>query len=285
MNTALQIRPLSAHIGAEISGIDLGRELDAETIAALHAAWLEHVVLVFRGQQMGEPEQRRFAACFGTVGERARPAGRRPEGMDYDGAFMLVGNIRDENGNYAGSLPDGELWFHHDMSYVAEPHKATVLYAIDIPSTGGNTKYADMYKAYDNVPEELKQKLAGRKALQVYDFAMTGRVDIDKGIDGIKHQWQPVFVRHPETGRTALYVSRLMTAQIEGLERAESDAILEQLFDISEDPSIVYEHVWTPGDLLMWDNRCSIHARTDFPTGERRLLRRCTVEGGAAIAA
>ncbi len=282
---SLTITPTSAALGAEIAGIDLGREMDAETVAALHAAWLENIVLIFRGQTMGEPEQRRFAACFGTVGERARPVGRRPEGADYDGAFMLVGNIRDENGEYAGSLPDGELWFHHDMSYVAEPHKATILYAIDVPRTGGNTKFNDMYKAYDNLPDALRQKLADRKALQVYDYAMTGRVDIDKGIDGIRHEWQPVFVRHPETGRTALYVSRLMTAKIEGLERAESDAILEQLFDITEDASIVYEHVWSPGDLLMWDNRCSIHARTDFPPEERRLLRRCTVEGSATIPA
>jgi len=282
---SLTITPTTAALGAEVGGIDLGRPLDDETVAALYAAWLEHIVLIFRGQRLGEPEQRRFAACFGRVGERARPAERRPEGQDYDGAFMLVGNIRDENGEYAGSLPDGELWFHHDMSYVAEPHKATILYAIDIPSIGGNTRYGNMYRAYDNVPDDLKRRLAGRKALQVYDYATVGRVDIDKGIDGIKHQWQPIFVRHPETGRNALYVSRLMTAQIEGLERDESDAILQQLFDISEDPSIVYEHVWTPGDLLMWDNRCSIHARTDFPASERRLLRRCTVEGSATIAA
>ncbi len=282
---ALTVTPTTAALGAEVTGIDLRRELDRQTADAIHAAWLEHIVLVFPGQEIGEPEQRRFAACFGKVGERARPLARRPEGADYDGAFMLVGNIRDEAGEYAGSLPDGELWFHHDMSYVEEPHKATILYAIDIPSVGGNTKYANMYTAYDNVPQALKEKLAGRRALQVYDYAMTEKVDIDKGLDGIKHRWQPVFVNHPETGRTALYVSRLMTAEIEGFTRSESDAVLDQLFEITEHPSIIYEHVWTPGDIAMWDNRCSIHARTDFPPAERRLLRRCTVEGGPTIAA
>lgn len=282
---ALQTRPLSAALGAEIADIDLSRELDRDTVDAIHAAWLEHIVLIFPGQQLTEPDQRRFAACFGAVGERARPVARRAEGADYDGAFMLIGNIRDDDGAYAGSLPDGELWFHHDMSYVPEPHKATILYAIDIPATGGNTKYTNMYTAYDNVPTALKQKLAGRRALQVYDFAMTEKVDIDKGIEGIRHQWQPIFVTHPETGRTALYVSRLMTAEIEGLTRGDGDAILDQLFDISEDPSVVYEHVWTPGDVAMWDNRCSIHARTDFPASERRLLRRCTVEGSPTVPA
>lgn len=282
---ALQTRPLSAALGAEIAGIDLSRELDRDTADAIHAAWLEHIVLIFPGQELGEPDQRRFAACFGAVGDRARPVARRAEGADYDGAFMLIGNIRDDAGAYAGSLPDGELWFHHDMSYVPEPHKATILYAIDIPATGGNTKYANQYMAYDNVPTALKQKLAGRRALQVYDYTMTEKVDIDKGIEGIKHQWQPIFVTHPETGRTALYVSRLMTAEIEGLTRSEGDAILDELFDISEDPSVVYEHVWTPGDVAMWDNRCSIHARTDFPASERRLLRRCTLEGGPTVPA
>jgi len=282
---ALRIRPLSAALGAEIAALDISRELDRDTADAIHAAWLEHIVLIFPGQELAEPDQRRFAACFGTLGTRARPVARRPEGADYDGAFMLVGNIRDDDGAYAASLPDGELWFHHDMSYVEEPHKATILYAIDIPATGGNTMFANQYLAYDNVPKALKQKLAGRRALQVYDYTMTEKVDIDKGLDGIKHQWQPIFVTHPETGRPALFVSRLMSALIEGLDRAESDAALEQLFEISEDPAVIYEHVWRPGDLLMWDNRCSIHARTDFPATERRLLRRCTVEGGPMVAA
>ena len=282
---ALRTRPLSAALGAEIAGIDLSRELDRDTADAIHAAWLEHIVLIFPGQQLGESDQRRFAACFGAVGARARPVARRPEGADYDGAFMLIGNIRDDDGAYAGSLPDGELWFHHDMSYVPEPHKATILYAIHIPSTGGNTKFANMYKAYDNVPQDLKDRLAGRQVLQIYDFAMTEKVDIDTDTAGIKQQWQPVFVSHPETGRPALFVSRLMSALIEGLDRAESDALLEQLFEISEDPAVIYEHVWRPGDLLMWDNRCSIHARTDFPATERRLLRRCTVVGGPLAAA
>ena len=282
---SVSVTPVSSALGAEISGVDLRRELDAGTAATIPAAWLDHIVLFFRGQDLSEQDQRRFAACFGTIGERARPIEKRPEGADYDGAFMLVGNIRDEAGEYAGSLPDGELWFHHDMSYMAEPHKATILYGIDLPSQGGNTRFANMYRAYDNLPQLLKQTLAGRKALQVYDYAMIGRVDIDKQIANIKHQWQPIFVRHPETGRTALYVSRLMTAQIEGLTRTESDAILEDLFDYSEDPAVVYEHVWRPGDLLMWDNRCSIHGRTDFSPTERRLLRRCTVEGGPTVAA
>jgi taurine dioxygenase len=282
---SLTVTPLSPAFGAGIGGIDFRQPPSPETIRQLNQAWLDHSVLVFRDQQMEEEDQRRFAACFGTVGERARPVARRPEGAEYDGSFMLISNDRNAAGEPIGSLPDGELWFHHDMSYVPEPHKATILYAIHIPATGGNTKFANMYKAYDNVPRDLKDRLAGRRVLQIYDFAMIEKVDIDADTAGIKQQWQPIFVSHPETGRPALFVSRLMSALIEGLDRAESDAALEQLFEISEDPAVIYEHVWQPGDLLMWDNRCSIHARTDFPATERRLLRRCTVEGGPMVAA
>lgn len=282
---SLSIRSLSPAGGAEIVGAVLRDPPDDAAIAAIEAAWHEHVVIVARDQELDEAQQLAFAARFGKVGSRTRPKERRAEIDDYDGAVMLVTNQRDEAGRFIGSIPEGELWFHHDMSYKPEPHKATMLHAIAIPSTGGNTRIANMYKAYDNVPVALKRKLAGRRVLQAYDFAFTEAVNIDDGLDRLQHCWQPVFVRHPATGRTALYVSRLMSALIEGLPRSESDAILAELFDIAEDPAIIYEHVWRKGDLVMWDNRCSIHARTDFPPEELRLLRRCTVEGGPMIAA
>ena len=114
---------------------------------------------------------------------------------------------------------------------------------------------------------------------------MLEKVDLDEDLKNIQHQWQPIFVKHPETGKTALYVSRLISMAIEDLERKESNQILSQLIEIAEDSSLVYEHVWQEGDLTMWDNRCSTHARTDFPPEERRLLRRCTIEGGEMIAA
>ena len=117
------------------------------------------------------------------------------------------------------------------------------------------------------------------------NLAAVVRVDPEDGLDGIAHQWQPIFVKHSETGRPALYVSHLISSQIEGMDRDESEVVLEKLIAIAEDPALVYEHVWRDGDLVMWDNRCSTHARTDFPAGETRLLRRCTLEGGPMIAA
>jgi taurine dioxygenase len=282
----LTITPFDAPIGAEVTGIDLRNALDKSTVDKIYQAWLNHLVLIFRGQSLSKDEQVAFANQFGDVGIRATPKDVQNEVTNgYDGSIMLVTNQRDEKGNYIGSLQDGEMWFHHDMSYRPEPHKATLLHALELPSTGGNTKFANQYLAYENTPYNIKERLRGRKVLQAYNFTMLEKVDLEEGLDDIQHQWQPIFIKHPETGKTALYVSRLISAVIENLPRKESDDILGQLIEIAEDPAVVYEHVWQPGDLAMWDNRCSTHARTDFPATEARMLRRCTLEGAPMIGA
>jgi taurine dioxygenase len=282
----LTITPFDAPIGAEVTGIDLRNTLDKSTVDEIYQAWLDHLILIFRDQSLSKDQQVAFANQFGDVGIRATPKDVQNEVANgYDGSIMLVTNQRDEKGNYIGSLQDGEMWFHHDMSYRPEPHKATLLHALELPSKGGNTKFANQYLAYENIPDDIKARLRGRKVLQAYNFTMLEKVDLEEGLDDIQHQWQPIFVKHPETGKTALYVSRLISAMIEGLPREESDDILGQLIEIAEDPAVVYEHVWQAGDLAMWDNRCSTHARTDFPAEETRLLRRCTLEGAPMIAA
>jgi taurine dioxygenase len=282
----LTITPFDAPIGAEVTGVDLRNAFDKSIVDEIYHAWLDHLVLIFRGQSLSKDEQVAFANQFGDVGIRATPKDVQNEVANgYDGSIMLVTNQRDEKGNYIGSLQDGEMWFHHDMSYRPEPHKATLLHALKLPSTGGNTKFANQYLAYENIPDDIKERIRGRKVLQAYNFTMLEKVNLEEGLDDIQHQWQPIFIKHPETGKTALYVSRLISAMIENLPREESDDILGQLIEIAEDRAIVYEHVWQPGDLAMWDNRCSTHARTDFPAEEARLLRRCTLEGAPMVGA
>ena len=275
---SIDITPLSRALGAEIRGLDLKQPLKASTIAEVEDAWHEHIVLVFRDQDLDEDAQLRFARQFGTLGERARPAERRAEGADYYSAIMLVSNVR-ENGVPIGSLRDGELWFHHDMSYTEAPYKGTMLYGIEIPSIGGNTKFANMYKAYDKLSEATRDRIRGMRALHIYDFALREKVDIAGDISGYKHKVQPIAVPHPVTGRKALYVNPLITARVEDASPDEGDALLDELFEFTEQPELIYEHVWRPGDLVLWDNWCSCHARTDFPETERRLLRRCTILG------
>ncbi len=286
---AFTVHKLHPHTGAEIRGLDISQPFDAETVAGLRQAWLDNLVLVFRGQSLDKYQQRRFVEYWGEVGSRANklPAKnpRKMDGPDYDSEEMFISNIRQE-GKPIGVLPDGELWFHHDMCYSERPNRASFLFSIEVPSVGGNTKFANMYQAYDNLPQRLKDRIEGRRVLQVFDEVQDSRLDLSQyRLEDLKHWNQPIVLRHPETGRRALYVNRLMSHIVEGLDQSESDALLDELYEYTEDPALVYEHVWKPGDLLMWDNLCSIHARTDFPKEERRLMRRMTIGGQAVIPA
>ncbi len=278
---SISVEKLSDACGALISGVDLHQKLSGGDREVIEAAFHEHVVIVFRNQQFSEKDQVFFAKQFGALGERKKsPNGSTPGGK-YDTPFMLVTNIKDKKtGEPIGSFGDGEMWFHHDTSYYPNPHKATLLYAVTIPSWGGETCFANMYKAYDNIPRNLRSRLEGRKVLQLHDYKRRERIDIYKtDISGMLKYEQPLFVTHPVTGRKALYISRLMSAKIEGLEPQENEEVLEQLFTLSEDPSIVFEHKWCEGDLVMWDNYASIHKRKNFPRQEPRLMRRLTLEG------
>ena len=277
----ISVVPMKAALGAEVKGVDLTRPLDDATVNAIRDAFDQNIVLVFRDQNLTEEDQLRAAGYFGKVAWRKRSPNGRTPGGSYDTPFMLVTNIV-KNGVSLGAFGDGEMWFHHDTSYYPEPHRATLLYAVQLPTWGGNTCFSNMYKAYDNIPRKLRDRLEGRKVLQLHDYKRRERIDVDSvDLSGILHQEQPIFITHPATGKKALYISRLMSARIMGLSKAESEDALNQLFDISEDPAIIYEHEWRLGDLVIWDNWCSIHARKDFPRDQDRLMRRLTIEGQA----
>ena len=171
------------------------------------------------------------------------------------------------------------MYFHFDAAYVGKPQSATLLYSVEVPSIGGNTLFANMYRAYENVPASLKARLQGKTALRVYDYTTIEKPDIATRLSELKHCSHPVFITHPVTKRKALSVSRLMTARINGMDETESSDILEELYTYAEDPRIQYEHLWQRGDFIAWDNLCSAHARSDFSAAERRLLLRGVVEG------
>ncbi len=273
---AIEVVPLTPNIGAEIRGVDLRQALDQETIDAIRRAWLDHVVILIRDQHLHKDDQIRFSGQFGDIGELARPKKFRTSGHDdMPDGMMLISNVR-ENGEPIGALPDGEMMFHHDMMHAEIPHAATLLYAVEIPSHGGNTLFASGYAAYDTLPEEVRAPLEGRKAFHHYNYGSVQKGD-GKGTPAFSDSVHPVFRTHSETGRKAIYVNRLMTEGIVDMPGDESGALLQRLFDHAERPEFIYEHVWRVGDLLMWDNRCSMHARTDFPAGERRLLWRTTI--------
>jgi taurine dioxygenase len=273
----LEAVKLSPHIGAEVKGVDLTRPLDAATVAELNRLWQDNIVLLFRGQVLEQADLLRVTGIFGTVAALARPAAEFPKGYaDLLPNIMLISNIR-EDGVPIGALPDGEMMFHHDMIHAAHPHKGTMLYSREIPSHGGETLFASGYAAYDTLPDDVRARLEGRMARHFYNYGSTIKGD-GRGTKASAASEHPVFRVHEETGRKAVYVNRLMTEEIVGLEQDESDRLLAFLFDHAEKQEFVYEHSWQVGDLLLWDNRCSMHARKDFPDGERRLMWRTTLE-------
>src|SRR5580700_9516843 len=233
---AMSVEPLSPALGAAITGVDLRQPLDDATVKAVNDAFDKYVVVVFRDQDLSEDDQVRAAGYFGKVHVRRRPANGRTPGGEYDTPFMMVTNIV-ENGKSVGAFGDGEMWFHHDTSYYPEPHRATLLYSMQLPTWGGNTCFSNMYKAYENIPRALRDRLEGRNVLQIHDYKRRERIDLGQvDLGSIRHHEQPIFITHPATGRKALYISRLMSARIEGLPPDESEAALNALFDISEDP-------------------------------------------------
>jgi taurine dioxygenase len=171
------------------------------------------------------------------------------------------------------------MHFHTDQCHQERPAMASMLYSLEVPSRGGNTLFANAYMAYETLPEPMKQQLEGRKALNAYDYDNASMRRGTQLRDGIPSCWHPIVRTHPATGRKALYVNRLMTVAIEGMAETEGNALLNALFDHQEQPQFVYEHVWRPHDVLLWDNRCTLHARTDFSAAERRLMRRLTILG------
>jgi taurine dioxygenase len=285
MDPRLTVEPFAHGFGAEVGGIDLGLPVSADTAAALDRALDAHTVLVFRDQDLTEDDQLGLAEIFGGGALRSRPEEKRAETSANARAIGLVTNIR-EDGKPIGSLPDGELWFHFDGCFVAEPYRATLLYAVEVPEEGSNTLFADMCRAFAALDPSMRDMLRGRVCLNYFDHENYARRAVpDPDLARVRHARHPAVIRHPHNGRPVLYVSPLQTARIEGLAAAESEALLSALFAFADRSELIYEHVWRAGDLVIWDNWGSAHARTDFPPDQIRLLRRSIVKGRALAAA
>jgi len=270
----MQVIPLSPALGAEIRGVDASRPLPENTFREIERAWHEHLVIVLRGQSLDEAAQVRFAERFGELSPI-----HTSHHSATNKAVMYVGNRR-QDGRIVGALPLGEMQFHSDQCYQERPAMGTMLYSIEIPAKGGNTLFANAYKAYEALPSHVKEKIQGKKAVQVYDYdgGVTDRQKMVSPETGI-HFAHPVARTHPATRRKALYVNRLMTHHIEGLPAEEGERLLAVLFETLERPEFVYEHRWRVGDLVLWDNRCTLHARRDFDPKASRWLRRVTIKG------
>ena len=276
---SITVTPLSDAIGAAITDVDLSEEVDAETVAAIKQAWLDNIIIVFPGQDITDDEQEIFCRNFGEL-----ELVRTTTSIDKDHpSIMMITNVKDSGKPTA--LEDGDMMFHYDQCYYEKPSMGSTLYAIEIPDEGGNTLFASCIKAYDALSGDWKQRIEGLRALNYYDYARNPTMRPDDVNPDVPQWTHPVVRVHPETGKKAIYVNRLMSILIEGLSAEESDEILNFLFDHIEKPEFVYEHVWTVGDMMMWDNRCSVHARTYFSPKKRRMMRRVTVRDAIPFAA
>ncbi|MDX1483657.1 MAG: TauD/TfdA family dioxygenase [Alphaproteobacteria bacterium] len=280
---AITITALSQVLGARVEGLDLRRTLAAGDFAAVRQALLDHQVLCFPGQRISANDQIAFCELFGAADSDYKLPPQHSE-SEYRKGVMLVSNVR-KDGQPIGNLPDGDMQFHSDGAHRDRPYLATTLYAIRVPSHGGDTLFANLYAAYDALDDDTKARISGLRIHNAYVLDATKR-DEERRSGGVLREAEHPLVRvHPDTGRKALYLNRLMSRRIVGLPRDQGDDLLERLLDHVERPEFIYAHRWTPGDFLIWDNRCVNHARTDFPADEVRLLRRYTIsEKDTAVA-
>jgi taurine dioxygenase len=272
----IEVRRLGPQIGVEVRGVDV-RTLDDAGFAAIYRAWLDHNVLVVPEQTLAIEDFLRYSRRFGLIHPHPSKSTRHP---DHPEITLLGVNKVGADGRLDMAIyRRGAEGWHTDGAYDAEPFKATQLYALAVPRTGGDTFFASMYAAYDALPPRLKERLEGRRGA----FTYGGRRKATALLNAEDRDWTPVFhpiVRtHPETGRRGLYFDPGKILRIEGLEEAESDALIEELTGRMIQPEGEYRHRWRRGDVVIWDNRCSYHkAAGDYPPEEDRIHWRVSIK-------
>jgi taurine dioxygenase len=272
--------PAGAGLAAEVEGIDL-RTIDDGRFRTLHEAWLDNLVLLVRDQTLTDADLIAFSRRFGDLDEAPiQESGQRF--VDGLPELYVVSNVV-ENGEPIGSLGNGEAVWHTDMSYIEQPPKASILYALEVPVTGGDTSFINMYAVYDALPDAMKQRIAGLRVKHDGTYNSGGflrqgvtATDDPRTSPGALH---PLAYTHPETGRVALYLGRRRNAYVDGLALAESEALLDALWAHVERGDFAWTHAWRVGDVVLWDNRCTMHRRDAFDPGARRILHRTQIKG------
>ena len=279
--SSLEIVPSGNELGAEVRGVDLTRISD-EDFAAIERAYFDHLVLLIRGQSLKDPDLIAFGKRFGELEPPGMSIIGKPYLDDYPDV-LVISNLKSEDGTPLGNLGDGEASWHTDMSYRDRPCSTAVLHAWEVPESGGDTSFANQYRAYETLPADLAATVDGR--MMVHDETYNSAGQLRKGFDevtdprdapGARH---PVVRTHPMTGRKCLYLGRRRNGYIEGLDLAESEAALDRLWQHASQPSLTWTHQWQKGDVLVWDNRCVLHRRDAFNPASRRMMHRVQIKG------
>lgn len=269
-------------MGVAAEGVDLNRPLAGETHATLRRALLEGLVLCIRGQSLTPASYLAAMRAFGEPVTQVRQASRHPEVPEI---MILSSEDRDDVGD-GKRLVVGAHW-HSDDSYKAVPCSLTMLYGVEVPESGGDTQFVNMYAAYEDLPEETRRRIAALRVVHKYDSSRKGtriaalRPAEAEQVPDVVH---PLLRTHPETGRKALYMNPNRMEAVVGMDRAESDALLDALIRHATQEKYQYRHKWRRGDILIWDNRCTMHkANADYSEGARRLMHRIIVAGTAPV--
>ncbi len=289
------VRPTGTALAADIEGADLAGALTPETMAAIKQAWGDNLVLRFRGQNLSDDDLLRFSRQFGepdwapVAAAKIKVPGEdryiegTPEGRQY---VMVISNVI-ENGIAIGQLGAYEAIWHTDMSYIAEPPMASALYSLEVPPSGGDTGFCNMYLALETLPADLRRAIDGR--ICIHDASRNSAGELRRGfVDapdasqtvGAEH---PLVRTHPATGRQALFLGRRRNAFISGLPLTESEALLDALWAHATQDKFTWYQQWRVGDLILWDNRCVMHRRDAFDPGTRRVMHRTQVKGDRPV--
>jgi alpha-ketoglutarate-dependent taurine dioxygenase len=285
----LTVRTLHPALGAEVRGVDMRQPLDAATFSELHDIWMQHLVLVFPGQHVTDSEHVAFTRYFGEP-EIFHQKIIRSERVKE---IFRVSNVDEDNNLMPPDHPIAQQvalaqFWHTDSSYRQIPCTGALLHGVEVSRTGGETQFTNMYLVYDALPDSLKRQIEGRKAQHNFGHmhtqaALKPLTEEEKA--AMPPIWQPMVRRHPVTGRNALYISPIYNDAVEGMAPDEGRQLIAQLTKIAADPRFVYTHRWETDDVLMWDNRCTMHQVTPFDPRERRVMHRTTIVGTEPVMA
>ncbi len=285
----ISIRPLHPALGAAVHGVDMRRPLDAADFRAVHDAWMAHLVLVFPGQHVTDAEHVAFTRRFGEpeifhqtiLKSSTVPEIFRVSNVGEDGKLLPRDDVT------VNQLSLTRLW-HTDSSYRPVPAMGSLLHGVEVSRSGGATCFTNMYAVYEALPERLKRQVEGRRAR--HNFGHLHSLQRLKPLTEAERAamppvWQPMVRRHPVTGRKSLYISPIYHDEVEGLSAEAADALIEELAEFAGRPEFVYEHRWETDDVVLWDNRCTMHRVTPYDPAERRVMHRTTIVGDGPVIA
>ena len=277
----ISVVPITKYVGADIIGIDLTQLISDAQFAQIHDAWMQHQVLRFRGQNMTKEQLQSFSHRFGELDKAPINTSGKPwvEGFPD---MTVMSNIK-VDGRAIGGLGYGEAVWHTDMSYNEITPSGALLYGVEVTKSGGETGFLNMYHAYETLPADLKAAIEGKTIK--HDASRNSAGDLRAGFKAVTDPREapgavhPAVVRHPVTGRKALFLGRRPFGCVVGMSLEDSEALLDKLWAHASQENFAWFQKWNVGDLLIWDNRCVMHKRTAFDANERRLLYRTQIKG------